>query len=50
MQIREDRTHGRRTVVRKEAKGKGKVAREKTELVGLVIKDSLCQRWLFGVR
>ena len=38
MQIRVERTDGRKAVTRKEAKGKGKVARETTEHVGLVLK------------
>ena len=44
MQIREERTHGRKTVVRKEAKRKKKVAGEKTEHVGLVVKQDTLQR------
>ena len=45
MQIREERTHVRRAVARKEAKDKRKVAREKTEHVGLVVaKQDTLQR------
>ena len=44
MQIREQRTHGRRAVARCEAKGKKKVPREKTDHVGLVLKQDTLQR------
>ena len=44
MQTGEKRTHSRRAVVRNEAKGNRKVAREKTEHVGLVAKQHTLQR------
>ena len=44
MQITEARTHGRRAVARKEAKGKRKVAREKSEHVGFVVNQDTLQR------
>ena len=40
----EARTHGRKAVGRKEAKGKRNVARENTEHVGLVVKYDTLQR------
>ena len=39
-----DRTHGRRAVARKEANGKRKAGREKTEHVGRVVKQVTLQR------
>ena len=44
MQIREGRTRGRRAVAGKEVKDKRKVAREETDLVGLVVKLDTLQR------
>ena len=44
MQIREGRTHGRRAVTRKEAKGKREATMEKTEHVGRVAKQDTLQR------
>ena len=44
MQLRKGRTHDRRAVVRKEAKGKRRVAREKPEHVGRVARQATLQR------
>ena len=44
MQIREETTHGRRVVARKEAEDKIKVARVTAERVGLVLKQDALQR------
>ena len=40
----EERTHGRKAVARKEAKGKRKVARETQERVGLVARQDTLRR------
>ena len=44
MQIRKERTHDRRAVARKKQRTREKVAREKTEHVGLVVKQYTLQR------
>ena len=44
VQISEERTHGGCAVARKEAMGKTRIASEKTEHVGLVVKQATMQR------
>ena len=44
MHTREERTHGRRVVARKEAKGKRKVTKEKTKGLGLAVKQDTLHR------
>ena len=44
MQNKEDRSHSRRAMARKEAKGKREAAKEKTEHVGLVEEQDTLQR------
>ena len=44
VQLRKGRTHDRRAVVKKEAKGKRRVAREKPEHVGRVARQATLQR------